>query len=201
MNITNIKSTFLIFLKRARVTGKLLLPCSIVALFGVMCATRDMWINETIKTLTAYSLFISIIALFMGNYFVIENAIELRTNNKQKLFGDYCARFSTNHNICKVAEWLLSIAEFDSNGVLSNVDVKRLNGDKGRTISEPTFFQKKCFGDFLLELNIQIKNKQLEKEDVRKYFSPYATVFKKVLQVENNKACYMWNLSDFQEIL
>ena len=160
----------------------------------------DLWINETANSLMGSSLLLSLIALVVSNYFIVENARESRTNSKKKLFSDYCARFSRNQNICRVAEWLLTIAEFDSNGILVDVDLKRLNGDKGRTISEPTFFQKKCFGDFLLELNVQIKSKQLEKEDVRKYFSPYASIFNKVIQVENNKA-YIWSLSDFQEIL
>ena len=199
MNITIIKSTFL---KCVRVLGKDLPLCVAMCIFGVMCVMwRDLWINETANTLMAFSLFISIIALFISNYFVVENAIESRTNSKKKLFGDYCARFSNNYNICKVAEWLLAIAEFDSNGILVNVDLKRLNDDKGRTISEPTSFQKKCFGDFLIELNIQIKNKQLEKEDVRKYFSLYALIFNKVIQVENNKVYYMWNFDDFPDIM
>ena len=199
MNKTIIKSTFL---KCVCELSKSLPLCVIMLLLGVICAMgRDLWINETANTLMGSSLLLSLIALVVSNYFVVENAIESRTNSRKKLFGDYCARFSSNHNICKVAEWLLAIAEFDSNGDLVNVDLRRLNGDKGRTISEPTFFQKKCFGDFLLELNIQIKNKQLEKEDVRKYFSPYASIFKKVLQVENNKTCYLWSFFDYQEIL
>jgi len=199
MNKTIIKSTFL---KCVCELSKSLPLCVIMLLLGVICAMgNDLWINETANTLMGCSLLISIIALFISNYFIVENAIESRTNSKKKLFSEYCARFSSNYNICIVAEWLMAIAEFDSNGVLINVYSKRLNDDKGRTISEPTFFQKKCFGDFLIELNIQIKNKQLEKEDVSKLFSPYALIFNKVIQVENNKVCYMWNLSDFPEIL
>lgn len=189
MNITKIMSTFK---KYVRGRGKELLLCAYMCLFGVMCAMwRDLWINETANTLTAFSLFISIVALFISNYFVVENAIESRSNNKKKLFSEYCARFSSNQNYCKVVEWLMCIAEFDS-----NVYPNRLNDEKGGTISEPTFFQKKCFWDFLIELNIQIKNKQLEKEDVRKLFYPYALIFKKVLQAENNKGIYMWNFAD-----
>ena len=199
MNKANIKLTLL---QCVRKLGKNFRLYFVMCLFGVMCAMwRDLWINETANTLTAFSLFISIIALFISNYFIIENAIESRNNNKKKLFGEYCARFSSNHNICKVAEWLLTIAEFDSNGALINIFPQRLNDDKGRTISEPTLYQKKCFGDFLIELNIQIKNKQLEKEDVRQYFSKVTLIFNKVLQEENNKICYMWNLTDFPEIL
>ena len=139
--------------------------------------------------------------MFISNYFIVENAIESRNNNKKKLFSEYCARFSSNQNICKVAEWLLAIAEFDSNGILINVYPKRVNDNKGRTIIEPTYFEKKCFGDFLIELNIQIKSKQLKKEDVRKYLFPYALIFKKVLQTEDMKICYIQNLADLSEIL
>lgn len=199
MNRKNMK-TF--FLKCTREWGKYLPLCVAMCLFGMMCAMwRDLWINETANTLMGFSLFISIIALFISNYFIVENAIESRSNKKKKLFSEYCARFSGNQNISKVVEWLLNIAEFDSNGVLVNVYPKGLNDDKGRTISEPTFFQKKCFADFLIELNIQIKNKQLDIEDVRKYFSPYVLIFNKVLQVENNKVYYMWNIDDFPQSL
>lgn len=203
MNKT-IKSTFLKCVRKRCKSAepKYMLLCVYICLFGVMCATwRDLWINETANTLTAFSLFISIVTLFISNYLIVENAFESRRNNKKKLFSEYCARFSGNQNISKVVEWLLNIAEYDSNGVLINVYPKRLNDDKGRTISEPTFFQKKCFGDFFVELYIQINNNQLEKEDVRKYFSPYALIFNKVLQVENNKNCYLWNLADFPEFL
>lgn len=197
-NRKNMKTTFL---KCTREWGKYL-PLFAMCLFGMMCAMwRELWINETANTLTGFSLFISIIALFISNYFIVENAIESRSNNKKKLFSEYCARFSGNQNISNVVEWLLNIAEFDSNGVLVNVYPKGLNDDKGRTISEPTFFQKKCFGDFLIELNIQIKNKQLDIEDVRKYFSPYVLIFNKVLQVENNKVYYMWNIDDLPQSL
>lgn len=195
MNRTIMKTSFLKCIKE---WGKNWPLYIVMCLFGMMCAMwRDLGINETANSLASFSLFISIIALFISNYFIVENAIESRSNNKKKLFSEYCARFSGNQNISKVVEWLLNIAEFDSNGVLVNVYPKRLYDDKGRAISEPTFFQKKCFGDFLIELNIQIESKQLEKEDVRKLFYPYALIFSKVLQVENNKVYYMWNLADF----
>ena len=161
----------------------------------------DLWKNETANTLTAFSLFISIIALFISNYFIVEKAIESRTNNKKRLFSDYCARFSSNQNLCKVAEWLLTIAEYDSNGILINVYPNRVKNDKVRTVKEPSYFEQKCFLDFLIELNIQIKSKQLEKEDVRKIFSPYAFVLKEILQAENMEIYYMLNLADLSELL
>ena len=180
INKTIIKSFFLNYV-RGFVEN---LPlCVFMCLLGVIAAMgNDMWINETTNSLMGYSLLISLIALCISNFFIVENARESRKNNKKKMFSEYCARFSSNQNLCKVAEWLLAIAEFDSNGVLVNVYPKRLNDDKGRTIVEPTFFQKKCFGDFIIELIIQIDSKQLEKEDVKKCFSIYASIFYKVLQ-------------------
>lgn len=198
MNKTIIKSTFL---KCVCELSKSLPLCVIMLLLGVICAMgRDLWINETANTLMGSSLLLSLIALVVSNYFIVENARELRTNSKKKLFGDYCARFSSNQNICKVTEWLLNIAEFDSNGI-TNVYPQKLYDAKGRAITEPTYFEKKCFGDFLIELNIQVKNKQLEKEDVKNYFSLYALIFNKVLQAESNKNCYMWNFANFSDIL
>ena len=199
MNIKCIKSTFL---KYVRGYGKYFPICVFMCLLGVVCSMgSDMWINETTNTLMGTSLLLSLIALVINNFFVVEIALESRTKNKKKNFSEYCTRFSSNHNICIVAEWLLAIAEFDSNGVLINVYPKRLKDYMGRTISEPTFFQKKCFGDFLIELNIQIKNNQLEKEDARKYFTPYASIFNKVIQVERDKIYYLWNMADFPELL
>ena len=171
-----------------------------MCLFGVMCAAwPDLWKNETANTLTAFSLFISIIALFISNYFIVEKAIESRTNNKKRLFSDYCARFSSNQNLCIVAEWLLTISEI-GNGVIK-VYPNRMKNCKSRAITEPTYFEQKCFLNFLIELNIQIKNKQLEKEDVRKIFSLYALIFKEVLLAENMEKFYMLNLSDLSELL
>lgn len=199
INLAIVKSTFLEFLKELY---KNLPLCVVMCLFGVMCAVwPDLWKNETANTLTAFSLFISIIALFISNYFIVEKAIESRTNNKKRLFSDYCARFSSNQNLCKVAEWLLTIAEYDSNGILINVYPNRVKNDKVRTVKEPSYFEQKCFLDFLIELNIQIKSKQLEKEDVRKIFSPYAFVLKEILQAENMEIYYMLNLADLSELL
>ena len=199
INLAIVKSTFLEFVKELYNNLPL---CVVMCLFGVMCALwPDLWKNETANTLTAFSLFISIIALFISNYFIVEKAIESRTNNKKRLFSDYCARFSSNQNLCKVAEWLLTIAEYDSNGILNNVYPNRVKNDKGRAITEPTYFEQKCFLDFLIELNIQIKNKQLEKEDVRQIFSPYALIFNEVLQAENMKNICMRNLANLSELL
>ena len=195
INITIIKSFFLKFVRE--LCNNFHLYFTVCAL-GVMCAMwPDFLGNETINNLTVFSLFVSIIALFISNYFIVENAIESRNKNKKKLFSEYCARFSSNQNICRVAEWLLSIAEFDPNGFLINVYPK----DRGKKITEPTYYEKTCFVDFFIELNIQINNEQLEKEDVRKYFSPYVLIFKRVLQAENKEFCYMRNLADLSEIL
>ena len=199
MSITAFKFNFL---KYVRVLRNNLYIVLLFFLYGVLCATwRDLWANETANTLTAFSLFISLTALFISNYFIIENARELRSNNKKKLFSDYCARFSSNCNLCKVAEWLLTLAEFDSNGNLIDVYPKRLKDNKGRPISEPSSFEKQIFVDFLVELNIQIKNKQLEKEDIGKYFSPYVLLFKEILQADNNKTYYIRSLDDLSELL
>lgn len=198
MNITIIKSALFEYLIELRNNIQL---CVVVCLLGVMCALwPDLWKNETTNNMTSFSLLISILALFISTYFIVENAIESRTNNKKKLFSEYCTRFSSNQNISKVAEWLLAISEFDPEGILINVYSKRLNDDRGRTITKPTFFEMNCFCDFLIELNIQIKNKQLEKEDVRKYFSPYILIFKEVIQAENKENYYMRNLADLSEI-
>lgn len=199
LNIAIVKSTFLKFVKELYKNLPLYV---VICLLGVLCAMwPDLWKNETANTMTAFSLFISIIALFISNYFIVEKAIESRTNNKKRLFSDYCARFSSNQNLCKVAEWLLTIAEFDSNGILNNVYPNRMKNDKGRAITEPTFFEQKCFLDFLIELNLQIKNMQLEKEDVRTIFSPYALIFNKVLKAKNMKIYYMRSLADLSELL
>jgi len=197
INWAIVKSTFLKFVKGLYKD----LPLYVVmCLFGVMCAAwPDLWKNETANTLTAFSLFISIIALFISNYFIVEKAIESRTNNKKRLFSDYCARFSSNQNLCKVAEWLLTISEIE-NGVVK-LYPNRMKNDKGRAITEPTYFEQKCFLNFLIELNIQIKNKQLEKEDLRKIFSSYALIFKEVLQAENMKKFLPLNLFDLSELL
>ncbi len=122
----------------------------LMCLFGVMCAMgHELFIVETVNTLMDYSLFISIIVLLISNYFIVENAIESRIGNRKKLFSEYCARFSSNHNTCKVGEWLLKIAEFDFNGVPINVNPNKLNADKGRPIFVPTFFRRSVGGGLL----------------------------------------------------
>lgn len=174
--------------------------CFIIFLIGILCAIwYKLWLNETDKSLMAASLFISFIALFISSYITIENAIELRSYNKRKLFSDYCVRFSNDQNIKKVAEWLLAIAEFDSNGNILNVYPKRLKDDKGRTIIEPTYFEKERFFNFLKELNIQIKNRQLEKEDVNNLFSIYASLFYKVKLADDKTIYYMQSNADLAD--
>lgn len=199
MNIAIVKSTILNSIRDLR---NYLPLCVTMFLLGVMCAMwRDLCINETNNTLIGASLFVSIIALFMSNYFIVENAIRLRAYNKKKLLSEYCARFSSSYNYCKVAEWLLAIAEFDSNGNLIDVHPKRHKDYKGRNITEPTNLERKLFFDYLIELNIQIKNKQLDKEDIYVFFSSYALILKKLLQKDDNTANYLHNLADLSELL
>ena len=103
----------------------------------------------------AASLFVSVIALVITNYFTVENAIEIRENNKTKLFSDYCARFSNDSNFNKVAEWLLLISELDTEGNVLGIDTKKMKANKNLTLVEPTYFEKERFFDFLIELNKQ----------------------------------------------
>ena len=198
INKTMIKSSFKKF---AIDLYKNLSLCLFMCLLGVMCAMgSDLWKNETTNTLMGCSLFVSIIALFISNFFIVENARESRKNNKKKIFSDYCDRFSSNQNLCKVAEWLLAIAEFDSNGNLIDVHPKKQKDEDGRSIIEPTYFERKLFFDFLVELNVQIKSMQLSKEDVGVYFSSYVLIFKEILRKDDKTSNYLGNLADLPDL-
>ncbi len=199
MNLTNYKSICLGYVRELRNHLPLFI---IIFILGVLSSMWfELWANETANTLSATSLFLSLIALFISNYFIVENAIELRANNKKKLLSNYCARFSNNQKISKVLEWLISIAEFDSNGNFIKLYPKDVISNNVMTNLPPTQFEKEVFYDFLVELNIQVKNKQLEKEDVEKFFSPYVLIFKEALQTEKSKTHYLRNINDLAELI
>ena len=140
--------------------NKNLFPIVIAILLGILCATwRELFHNETAVNIAVASFIISVISLFCTLYFTIENALELRGYNRKKLFSDYCARFSNDPNIKKVAEWLFT----------------------GNIVKEPAPFEKERFWEFLVEINIQIKDKQIVREDAMKVFSIYANMFDKVV--------------------
>ena len=184
-----------------RMKNKFFILSCFAGLLGILCASwLDIFSNETSYTIASMSLFVSIIALIITNYFTVENAIELRSYNKKSLFCNYCARFSNDKDVIKVAEWLLNITELDSNGCIKEVYPKKKKDDKGKTITMPTRFEKQRFLDFLTEISIMIKSDLLEKDVVRDYFSLYASIFNKVQQTDAN-ICYKQNNTDFSELL
>ena len=110
------------------------------------------------------------------------------------MFSEYCARFSNDTNLKNVAEWLLFITKKDSHGIL----IERSKRSK-KEYMEPTPFEKERFWCFLIELNIQIKDKQIEKEDAMKIFSRYAQLIGIVLETHNNSN--KWDRTAIAELL
>lgn len=171
----------------------------IAVLLGILCATwHIIGANQTTETLMAASLFMSLIALINTTYYTVETALELRSYNRKKMFSDYCARFSNDSDLKKVAEWLLFISKKDTH---SNYIKRHKMSKKGQseTYMEPTPFEIERFWSFLIELNIQIKNKQIEKEDANHIFSRYAQLISIVLEThdKNNK----WDRTVIAELL
>lgn len=171
--------------------GKYMSLAAGVFLLGIIVATWPyIWANETTKTITLASLFLSITALIITNYITVERAIELRSYNKRKLFSEYCSRFSNDQNLKKVSEWLLAITRYDSDGNIVKVLPKRSIKYNGKTITEPTNYEKERFLAFLIELNIQIKNEQIERKDAEEVFAFYIQLFDKVLQIDDKTNYY-----------
>ena len=161
----------------------------------------NFWQSDGNETIMATTLFVSIVNFFLCAYIAVENAVEKRKGNKKKCFSDYCARFSSDPNLKKVAEWLLAITELDSNGNIANVYPQKTKDEKGHEILKPSPFENERFCDFLVELNIQIKSEQIEKEDAKKVFSFYAFSFAKVLQEDDLVSYNRRKYSDFSELL
>ena len=161
----------------------------------------NFWQSDGNETIMATTLFVSIVNFFLCAYIAVENAVEKRKGNKKKCFSDYCARFSSDPNLKKVAEWLLAITELDSNGNIANVYPQKTKDEKGHAILKPSSFENERFCDFLVELNIQIKSEQIEKEDAKKVFSFYAFSFAKVLQEDEMVSYSKRKYSDFSELL
>ncbi len=180
--------------------GKRYIPALLAFLFGSLCATwYNLFANETTNSIAATSLFVSITTLFMTTYVMVENAVELRNTNKKKLLSDYSNRFSCDPAIQKVVRWLFAITDIDSNEI--KVYTKRSKDNKGNPIEEPASFEKERFLVFLTELNIQIREKQLEKDDVRKLFSLYALLFNKTQESDNTIIYSLRKGSDYSELL
>lgn len=176
--------------------------CIIIFFLGLIIpGWFNFWQSEGNEKIMAMTLFVSIVNFFLSAYIAVENAVEKRKGNKKKCFSDYCARFSSDPNLKKVAEWLLAITELDSNGNISEVYPQKTKDEKGFAILKPTVFEKERFCDFLVELNIQIKSEQIEKEDAKKVFSFYAFSFAKVLQEGEMVSYSKRKYSDFSELL
>jgi hypothetical protein len=173
--------------------------CVIVLLAVLYGAWDILFVNETANTIATTSLLISVTALFITTYITIENSVELRNTNKKKLLSDYCNRFSSDPIVQKVARWLWDITDMNFDEI--KVYPKKSKDDKGNHIEEPNSFEKGRFLVFLTELNIQTKNKQLEKEDVRKIFSLYALLFNKAQKNDNVTIYSLWKDCDYSELL
>lgn len=170
-------------------------------LLGFLCATWEtIWNNKPAETIMAATLFVSIFSMFMTSYIAIENAIELRLERQKKLLSDYCTRFSNDQSIRNVAEWLLNISEIDSDGNVKLLGSKYLSHSSDNA-KEPTLFEKERFMDFLIELNIQIKNKQIEKEDVTKIFSIYIRLFDNLTKIDNQIYFHKREVAELSELL
>lgn len=168
---------------------------------GILCATwENYWINKPTETIMTATLFVSVLSMIMTSYITIENAIELRSERRKKLFSDYCARFSNDQCVSKVAEWLLTISKLDFDGNVEIMDSKYLQHSKNFA-KEPTLFEKERFMDFLIELNVQIKNKQIEKEDAIKVFSIYTRLFDNVIKSDNRINHFKRDVTELSELL
>lgn len=179
--------------------NKYVFPIFLMFFLGVFYASLPyIAVNVGDKLISATSLAITTTALCVTIYFTVETALELRDFNKKKLFSDYCARFSTDTNILKVSEWLLAITEFDSDGEIVSIHSSSMKGNK---VVEPSRFEKERFYSFLIELNIQIKNGQIEREDAKKVFSLYARIFNKIVQKDKNLFCCIFCKKSFIELL
>ena len=173
-----------------------------MSLLGVLCASwYTIWSKESAETIMATNLFVSIINFFLCAYIAVENAVEKRKNSKKELFSGYCARFSSDPNLRKVAEWLMEITELDSNGNIAKVYPQKKKGDKGHAILNPTFYERETFCNFLVELNIQLKSEQIEKDDAREVFSFYAFSFAQVIQEDKMMLYRKRERADFSELL
>ena len=171
-----------------------------MCIFGLLCATwRDIFAGETAETIAGVSFVISVMSLLCTLYFTVEYALELRGYNRKKLFSDYCARFSNDHNINKVAEWLFTSSIVNSNGNIKLYSKKLIYKDKGHT--EPTAFEKERFWEFLVEINIQIKDKRIVREDAMKVFSIYANMFDKVVIQAEEQTSSNRIRTDIEELL
>lgn len=181
--------------------NKNLFPIVIAILLGILCATwRDIIHNETAVSIAAASFFISAFSLVYTLYFTVDNALELRGYHRKKLFSDYCARFSNDQNINKVAEWLFTGSIVDSNGNIK-IYPKKLSIYKDKGHTEPTPFEKERFWEFLVEINIQIKDKQIVREDAMKVFSIYANMFDKVVIQPEEQTSSNRIRTDIEELL
>ena len=175
--------------------------CLGMFILGVFIASwQDVWAKEKAETIMAATMFVSIINLVLTGYIAVESAVELRIRNKKMLFANYCARFSNEQNLSKVAEWLMDISELDFNDKLKVYPMKSKD-DRGKTIIEPTRFEKERFLDFLVESNNQVKNEQICKKDVNDVFSIYAFLFSQILHVDKKTKYIKRNHIDFSELL
>lgn len=176
----------------------------VFALFGALCASwYDIWSVEKTETIMATTLFVSIINLFFSGYIAVENAVELRNRSKKRLFGDYCSRFSNDICLKKVAEWLMAISTLDTNSIVKHNYFRyhKVKGRKGEIIQSPTLFEIEKFCEFLVELNIQIKNEQIDGKDARKMFSSYARMLSKVINSDKIELYNIQNDEDYSELL
>lgn len=158
-----------------------------------------LWSNETEKSIMATALFMSVLSLFSTLYFTVEIALKRESATQNKLLSEYCARFSTDPSIRKVVEWLIAISDIDKNDVITRFYPEKSKDDKGNSIEKPSLYEKERFMRFFVELNIQIKNKQLNERDVNELFSFYAMMFSKVEHVDNDVFDYRKDCSGFRE--
>jgi hypothetical protein len=173
-------------------------------LFGVLCTSwYDIWSVEKTETIMAATLFVSIINLFFSGYIAVENAVEQRNRCKKRIFADYCSRFSNDICLQKVAEWIMTISTLDTNNIVNhnNFRYHKVKDRKREIIQSPTLFEIEKFCDFLVELNIQIKNEQIDGIDARKMFSSYVRMFRKVINSDNIELYNNRNDEDYSELL
>lgn len=103
----------------------------------------------------------------------------------------------------KVAEWLMTISTLDTNNIVNhnNFRYHKVKDRKREIIQSPTLFEIEKFCDFLVELNIQIKNEQIDGIDARKMFSSYVRMFRKVINSDNIELYNNRNDEDYSELL
>ena len=175
------------------IIGIIIVMCLLIYFYHCLCE------ESLVDIITSASTAGTMLVATISACYAYHEYLQHQKNEKTQLLCHYNHRYSTDANIKAVVEWMLDNTPAITPS--SSANSGDINGCLSPTKGFVSLYQKEMFMRFFEELNIQIKEGNLDKQQVKDLFSYYAIKFGKIDGFRENVTDYDTNWSNFKSFV